>query len=132
MSTVLPACPYCSDKTVVHRIGVSKANQRQRYICRGCNRSFQLEYAYAGYQPGIERTIAKMYYRGKSNPDIVAVTGVSAPKLAEVLKPHKGRRTGQVCPSCNAEQIWKFGKDRGIQRYRCKSCGKTFLDKPQA
>lgn len=130
MSIALPPCPYCIDKTVVHRIGVSKAKNRpQRYICRGCNKSFQLDYESAGYQPGIERAIAVMYYKGRSNPDIVAVTGVSAAKLADALRPHKGLRTGKVCPACNADQIWKFGKDKGIQRYRCKECGKTFLDK---
>src|SRR5690349_9103705 len=33
-----------------------------------------------------------------------------------------------TCPTCNA-QTKKFGKDRnGLQRYRCLSCKKTFLE----
>ena len=30
------------------------------------------------------------------------------------------------CPHCNSESIRKSGKTRGLQRYKCKSCLKTF------
>lgn len=30
------------------------------------------------------------------------------------------------CPYCKSKRFIKFGKYSGIQRYRCKSCGKTF------
>ena len=35
----------------------------------------------------------------------------------------------EKCRKCNAEQIVKFGKDKnGKQRYKCKSCGATFIE----
>ena len=33
---------------------------------------------------------------------------------------------GLVCPHCNKKHIVKNGKVRGIQRYLCKDCSKTF------
>lgn len=35
------------------------------------------------------------------------------------------------CPHCNSENIIKFGKSNGVQRYRCKEekCRKTFVQK---
>lgn len=36
--------------------------------------------------------------------------------------------SGSVCPYCKAERIVKHGKINGRQRFRCKSCGKTFND----
>jgi ribosomal protein L37AE/L43A len=30
------------------------------------------------------------------------------------------------CPSCKAERRYRHGHDRGLQRYRCRACGKTF------
>ncbi len=32
------------------------------------------------------------------------------------------------CPYCESKNIIKFGKVGGIQRYRCKDCGRTFLE----
>ena len=31
-----------------------------------------------------------------------------------------------LCPHCACEKIQKFGKSSGLQRYRCKECGRTF------
>jgi len=33
---------------------------------------------------------------------------------------------GVLCPHCEALEVVKFGKRKGIQWYRCKVCGKTF------
>ncbi|NNG24362.1 IS1595 family transposase [Telluria aromaticivorans] len=30
------------------------------------------------------------------------------------------------CPSCQAERPYRHGQDRGVQRYRCRACRKTF------
>lgn len=35
---------------------------------------------------------------------------------------------GEVCPHCSSESIVKNGKLHDRQRYKCKSCGKTFND----
>ena len=31
-----------------------------------------------------------------------------------------------VCPGCSGERHHRHGRDRGLQRYRCRACGKTF------
>jgi transposase-like protein len=30
------------------------------------------------------------------------------------------------CPACGAQRPYRHGYDRGLQRYRCRDCGKTF------
>lgn len=35
---------------------------------------------------------------------------------------------GEVCPHCNSTYVVKNGKLNGKQRYKCKSCNKTFND----
>src|SRR4028119_1965527 len=34
------------------------------------------------------------------------------------------------CPTCHCEQISKNGHHRGKQRYRCKCCGRQFVESP--
>lgn len=36
--------------------------------------------------------------------------------------------SGLTCPTCASHSIRKHGSYRGIQRYRCKCCGRTFND----
>ncbi|MBO0505867.1 IS1 family transposase [Aeromonas veronii] len=31
-----------------------------------------------------------------------------------------------VCPHCHAQKVIHWGQSRGLLRYRCKECGKTF------
>jgi len=35
-------------------------------------------------------------------------------------------RNGAICPHCGSKDVNKFGFFKGIQRYRCKECKKTF------
>ena len=37
-----------------------------------------------------------------------------------------GAAVAPCCPSCRAERPYRHGHDRGIQRYRCRACRKTF------
>lgn len=32
------------------------------------------------------------------------------------------------CPDCNSEKIWKNGYHRGKQRFKCKECGRQFIE----
>lgn len=56
-------------------------------------------------------------------------------KKYEQLKDHADRllkcdiyknRKIEACPSCSEKTCIKYGKYKGIQRYRCKKCSKTF------
>ncbi|MBQ5941881.1 IS1595 family transposase [Massilia sp. AB1] len=35
-------------------------------------------------------------------------------------------RPPPCCPVCKAERPYRHGRNRGLQRYRCRACGKTF------
>ncbi len=30
------------------------------------------------------------------------------------------------CPHCGGSHYYRFGKDHGTQRFKCKDCGRTF------
>ena len=57
-------------------------------------------------------------------------------KLMEALGPALGldrlreaievNRPAPCCPACEAERPYRHGQLRGLQRYRCRACGKTF------
>ena len=32
------------------------------------------------------------------------------------------------CPHCGGGRYYRFGKDHGVQRFRCKDCGRTFTE----
>ncbi len=32
----------------------------------------------------------------------------------------------ETCPHCNSTDLYRWGMNAGIQRYKCKSCNKTF------
>ena len=35
---------------------------------------------------------------------------------------------GKICPHCESHEVFKYGISSGKQRYRCKSCLRTFTD----
>lgn len=37
-------------------------------------------------------------------------------------------KDGFYCPYCNNKHIVRYGKHKGIQRYKCRDCGKTFTE----
>ena len=44
-------------------------------------------------------------------------------RLREAIQ---GADSSPACPACKAERCYRHGRDRGLQRYRCRACGKTF------
>ena len=52
----------------------------------------------------------------------VQAGGFNLGKLMEA----KADSDGIKCPHCNCMEIVKFGKRKGVQRYRCDDCRKTF------
>ncbi len=35
---------------------------------------------------------------------------------------------GKICPHCESHEVCKYGSSSGKQRYKCKSCHRTFTD----
>lgn len=51
-----------------------------------------------------------------SKDEGLEVSKIAEPSFAEEPK----------CPRCDSPALMRWGKERGLQRYRCKSCTKTF------
>jgi len=124
----LRICPLCHQQGQVFKSGRLKHGP-QRYICRACQRSFQLE----SLKKQVNRQrVIELYMEGKSHPAITAETGLSSTTISRIVAPFRARRTGKHCPACGGENISRFGKTRGgQQRFRCKECLRTFNETPQ-
>ncbi|MGI4718637.1 MAG: IS1595 family transposase [Janthinobacterium lividum] len=46
--------------------------------------------------------------------------------LDQVCAAIEGARPAPACPSCAGERRHRHGHDRGVQRYRCCACGRTY------
>ena len=49
---------------------------------------------------------------------------VGLDRLREAIDGSRNPRP--CCPACTGERCYRHGHDRGLQRYRCRDCGKTF------
>lgn len=123
----LRQCPLCNTRGQVYKSGRLKHGP-QRYICRSCGRTFQLESPRKTITPEDEQRIIELYTEGKSHAEITAKTGASSSKISAVTHAVRGKRTGKICPSCGSDEISRFGKSRnGLkQRFRCRHCLRTF------
>jgi transposase-like protein len=45
-------------------------------------------------------------------------------RFTEVIE--QAKPTPTCCPTCGASQFHRHGRTHGLQRYRCRSCGRTF------
>lgn len=46
--------------------------------------------------------------------------------LDQVCATIEDARSVTCCPGCGGRRIHRHGHDRGVQRYRCCACGKTY------
>ena len=90
-------------------------------ICPYCNES---NYKKSGLtRSGIQRYYCKSCKR-RFVPGLTPVY----PKMQEI-KTLRNNLKELSCPYCDSKNLSKFGtNEKGIQRYQCKDCNKTFLD----
>lgn len=122
------ACKHCDTDKPPYLSGASSSGVK-RYVCRDCGRSFQVRYKLAIFEEGTKEKAIELFYAGVPGNEIADTLHISLHALAKILKPHKGKRTGLICPGCGGDEISRFGYDRGKQRYRCKLCKKTFINR---
>lgn len=83
-------CPHCgSDNVVLHG---KNTNGKQRLLCRNeecSHKTFQLEYTYNAYNPGVKQQIIDMAMNGSGTRDTGRVLGVSKDTVTSVLKKQK-------------------------------------------
>lgn len=58
------------------------------------------------------------------------VLSLSSSSPVEVPSPRLSRLLDKQgsCPHCGGKHYYRFGKDKGAQRFKCKDCGRTFTE----
>lgn len=125
----LRQCLRCATTGKVYKSGRVKHGP-QRYVCRACGRTFQLESPKVALTEEAIHCIIRLYREGKTYAAITAETGASPDKISKVTREVRGRKTGKSCPACNSYEVSRFGKSRNgrVQRLRCRECHRTFSD----
>ena len=85
MAVVQVACIHCHHTESVVKNGKAHSGH-QRYLCRSCKKSFQLEYTYNATQPGTHGRIVDMTMNGSGIRDIGRVLKISPTTVIAHLK----------------------------------------------
>jgi transposase-like protein len=83
MASIEIECRYCQSLEV-SKHGIQSG--QQRYRCRKCQRSFQLEYLYNGRKKGVKEQIVVMAQNGSGVRDTSRVLQVSVNTVIGCLK----------------------------------------------
>lgn len=85
MAVVEVACCKCKETDFVIKYGKSNVGT-QRYHCKQCKATFQLNYAYNGNRPETPERIVDMTMNGSGVRDIARVLKISPTTVVEHLK----------------------------------------------
>ena len=85
MATVDVACVQCRVTDDVVKNGKAKSGL-QRFLCRTCKKSFQLDYLYNGNRPGTHEPVVEMAMNGSGVRDTGRVLGISPTTVMAHLK----------------------------------------------
>ncbi len=80
-------CPHCGSEYVV--LYGSNPNGKQRFLCKNAecsHKTFQLEYTYNAYKPGVKQQIVDIALNGSGTRDTGRVLGISKDTVTHVLK----------------------------------------------
>ena len=77
-------CPKCVGEDIVKN-GHSE-NGTQRYLCKKCKLSFQVEYTYNAWQPGVKEQITKQTLNSSGVRDISRNLEISKDTVVSELK----------------------------------------------
>ena len=84
MATIEVNCRFCDNGSVV-RNGKAPSGV-QKFYCRSCRKTFQLEYRYNGNKPGVSETIVDMALNGSGVRDTSRVLKISQNTVIRRLK----------------------------------------------
>ena len=80
----------------------------------------------------MDTSTIKSYFKSLSKPEqdnllssLTAMKSNSDLGLIDLRETKLNEKQG-VCPHCRNIKYVKMGKDKGVQRYKCKSCNRTF------
>ena len=90
MATIKVKCPRCKETNVV--MNGKHKNGTQRYLCKNkecTQKTFILDYANKGCEPGMDEKIIKMAANASGIRDTARVLGISIQKVLDTLKKHR-------------------------------------------
>ncbi|WP_159084829.1 IS1-like element transposase [Dongshaea marina] len=82
------ACRYCEQTSSVYKHGRGHAGH-PRYRCRDCNKTFQLNYAYRGREPGVEERTLDMLFNGAGIRRASRAIGISTNTVLNIANSSK-------------------------------------------
>jgi transposase len=85
MATIQVKCRYCTSEKVIKN-GSHKENGHQRYRCKNCRRSFQLEYTNNACKPDVKETGVEMAMNGSGIRDTARVLKIDQGIVISTLK----------------------------------------------
>lgn len=84
-------CPYCQQTQPVRKHGTGRAGF-PRYYCQHCLRTFQINYRYNAYKPGVKEQIVTMVGNGSGVRDTGRVLNISMNTVMSTLKKARRRK----------------------------------------
>lgn len=108
--TIKVKCAYCPSSKVVKN--GKKTNGTQNFLCRDCNKQFQLSYKNKGADPAIQDMIIRMLERNSGIRDIESVLEVSRGCVLNALCKHG--KLAEITPvlkhykSIQIDEVWSY------------------------
>ena len=82
--TIKVFCKYCG--CVCWKSGVEKATGKQRYRCKKCRKSQQVQYSYNAYSPNLDQNIVSLTKEGVGILGTARLLGISPTTLISRIK----------------------------------------------
>ncbi|SQI36477.1 Transposase and inactivated derivatives [Leminorella richardii] len=80
-----PTCPFCHSQEQVKKHGIGSAGL-QRYLCKGCSRTFQGRYYYHANIPSTEEQVVQLFQQGWSARKISIHLKISQPTVNKRIR----------------------------------------------
>ena len=65
---------------------------------------------------------------GKSTPGLIGDTGLQSSPITSPVMPVNQVSSEVACKHCQSQNVMKYGTVKGVQRYWCKDCERTFVN----
>lgn len=85
MPVIDVSCPHCFLSSSIVRNGMSQSGY-QRYLCRQCNKTFQLRFTQKASEPGTHQKIVSMALNGVGRRATCRIMGISLNTVLRHLK----------------------------------------------
>ncbi|WP_354007591.1 IS1 family transposase [Endozoicomonas lisbonensis] len=123
MAIIKVVCAHCDTTDGVVKNGKAPSGI-QRYLCRNCRQSFQLEFVYNANKPGAHERIVDMAMNGSGVRDTGRVLGISPTTVIKPLKKLVPRQVTslpfdneELVLICQMDEQWSYVGNKKNQRW---------------